>query len=207
MRQLMVAAFLCKMYKEKDFNNLQFNPLCEKGMLETYPILNHIVSPEIKSGADTDMLLRYIILCYDPKSRLVMDEKDLNHRKSIAAEYAQLMGDKEYLQEVFTFGLKRLAEMTVKYLIRFVRSKEWAAIVSIEFKYWENISELITPIVGTTNKERLEAAQKKSIISDEVEKDIKRIDSLYKSFFGDDDLESAIKQSPFTAERIAFGHV
>ena len=76
---------------------------------------------------------------------------------------------------------------------------------AIEYKYWENIAELTTPIQGETNKERLEAAQKKSIISDEVEKDIKRIDDLYKAFFGDDQFETAVKKQSFTAERIAFG--
>ena len=176
-------------------------------MLETYPKLQEIVSPEYGKEKDTDGLIRYIILCYDPKSRLVSEEKDLNHRKGIAAEEAKLSQDFDYLQSVFSFSNKKLAEMTIKYLIRFVKSKEWAAIVSIEYKYWENITELITPIVGVTNKDRLEAAQKKSIISDEVEKDMKRIDMLYKSFFGDDTLESAVKQSSFTAEKIAFGHV
>lgn len=192
------------MYTAKDFNNLQFNPLSKKPLLDEYPILMGIVNV---NDSETDVLLRFVILCYDPKSKLAVEEKDLNHRKAIAAELSGIREDIEYQNAVFTFALEQVARLTLRYLIRFVKSKEWAAIIAIEYKYWENISELTKPIEGSTNKERLEAAQKKAIISDEVEKDIKRIDNLYKTFFGDDQLETAVKQSSFTAERIAFGDV
>lgn len=43
------------------------------------------------------------------------------------------------------------------------------------------------PISGKNNKEELEAVQKKATIKDEIEKDIRRIESLQRTFFGEDE--------------------
>ena len=192
------------MYSPKDFNNLQFNPLCTGKILTEYPRLSEIVLPEWVNEPDFDNVLRYCILVYDPKSILVVNEKDLNYRKGIAAELARLnVSDDEYMQTVYTFSHTVALEFTIRFLIRFVKSKEWAAICALEASFWESIRKVLEPISGKNSKEELESVQKKATIKDEIDKDIKRVESYYKIFFGEDiELESKAK-TRVTPESIA----
>ena len=87
--------------------------------------------------------------------------------------------------------------------MRFSKSKEYAAIVVIENCFWESTKKLLEPIEGKSSKEQLDAVQKKSALKDELDKDIIRIDKLYKSFFGEDvELEKKGKLK-ITPENIA----
>lgn len=192
------------MFSEKDFSNLQFNPLTKKKILDTYPKLIEIVSNEWVKEPDIDNILRYVILVYDPKSTLVITEKDLNYRKGIGAELAGLnTEDEEYIQSIYSFSNPAVLDIACRYLVRFARSKEWAAICAFEYKFWESIRKTMQPIKDGTNKEELDAVQKKAAISDEIDKDIKRLEAYYKTFFGEDaDLELKAK-SRVTPESIA----
>lgn len=176
-------------YKQKDFEGCQFNPLASGKMLDTYPQLAEIIIPEWMDEY-TDRILRYIIMVYDPKSPLINNERDLNYRKGVAGELAGL--DDEIIAEaIYTSTHTYSADLTVKFLCRFARSKEWAAICAFESSFWESIKEVIEPITGKNSREKLDSVQKKSAIKEEIEKDILRLDKLYRVFFGeDDDLQS-----------------
>ena len=174
-------------FKVSDFNSLQFNPLCSGKMLTEYPRLSEIVSPEWTDEADLDKIIRYCILVYDPKSALVANEKDLNYRKGIAAELAKLnLKDEEYMQGIYNFNHTIALDFTIRFLIRFVKSKEWATICALEASFWESIRKVLEPISGKNSKEELESVQKKATIKDEIDKDIKRVETYYKIFFGED---------------------
>lgn len=193
------------MYTAKSFENLQFNPMVDGAIWKKYPVLLEILSPELVAKPDTDFLLRYIIMVYDPKSILVFSEKDLNYRKGIAAELAQLnVEDEQYIQDIYSFVNETVVDLVIRFLVRFIRSKEWAAICAFETKFWESIKKVIEPISGKNSKEELESVQKKAAISDEIDKDIKRLDNYYKEFFGNDaELEQAFKMQRYTPETAA----
>lgn len=190
------------MYTEKDFNNLQFNPLCKEGILEAYPKLKEIIDQEYLSEPNIDGILRFIILTYDSKSKLALTEKDMNYRKGVAADLAKLPQDESYRETVYSLGFPIVLELTVRYLIRFVRSREWAAIVALEYKFWESLKKMITPINETTANAELQAVQKKAVISEEIDKDIERLEKYYKAFFGDDTLLNVVKEKRWTPESI-----
>lgn len=190
-------------YGQKDFSGCIFNPLVREDMLQAYPRLNEIILPEW-GKAELGNLLRYIILVYDPKSILATTERDLNYRKGVAAELAGFdMNDEAYMTSVYTCTHEFLAELIMKFLMRFIKSKEWAAIVIVESCFWESAKKLMEPINGKNSKEELEAVQKKSAIKDELDKDIARLDKYYKAFFGEDEDLLLRAKTRVTPESIA----
>lgn len=189
-------------YKKEHFDRCVFNPLGDE------PIVNRaaeIILPEWHDDPNLEKICRYVILVYDPKSPLVVDERDLLYRKQQAAELACLdLNDEEVMGDIYSFENEVALNFAVRYLTRYVKSKEWSAIVAIEFKYWESIKRLLTPI-SEDGKDRdvLMAVQIKSQITEEVEKDIVRLDNLYKMFFGEDDVLERKAKKRVSPERIA----
>lgn len=164
------------MYTKKSFHACQFNPLCEGPILDEYPQLKMLF---VRTADNADSLLRYIIMVYDPKSPMVTGERDVNKRKELAAKMASLPDDFDYFF---------MPEIVTEYLKTFSRSKEWAAICALEFKFWESITKLMQPIKPGKDIEELQAVQKKATISEEIEKDIRRLESYYRTFYGEDEM-------------------
>jgi hypothetical protein len=187
-------------YKTTDYDNCTFNPLAKGEILELYPKLRILVNPEWDRVPQLDELIRYVIICYDSKSPL-WQERDYIRRREIAYDEAGLSKvNGEPDQDILTGNHQILFEMIIKYLAVFVKEKVFAALCAFEFKYYENIGELMTPVKGETNAERLEAAKKKSVISDEIITDIKRIDDLWMQVFGDKDMVEQVKTKKFKPE-------
>lgn len=206
-------------YSEKDFKGCAFNPLVKGKMLNEYSRLCEIISPEWDTPY-LDELIRYVICVYDPKSPLAIQERDLNYRKGVAAELAKMdMDNNDFIQAVYncSYIMKNvsvedallggdfplISDLIMKYLMRFVKSKEWAAIIIVENCFWESAKKLMEPISGKNSKEELEAVQKKSAIKDELDKDIARLEKYFKSFFGDDDDLALRAKTRVTPESIA----
>ena len=187
-------------YTKNDFKACLFNPLTEGAMLTSYPSLKEIL-PDPQ--ADIDKLIRYVIMVYDSKSPIRRAEKDPIRLKNIAADLVMLDKSEEYRLSIFSGSDTTTFLLVTRYLVRFVKEKEFAALCAFEFKYYENINELLTPIIGLTNAERLDAARKKSVISDEVDKDIKRIDEYWEMIYGDKDLVKEVKVKRMTPEMVA----
>lgn len=190
-------------YKHSDFNTCQFNPLAEQPILEAFPKLTEIVDPDWHDEW-LDPILRYMIMVYDPKSPLVANERDLNYRKGIAIELARI-DDELVAESVINSTHKYSPALFIKYLMRFARSKEWAAICAFESAYWESIKEVIEPISGKSSREKLDSVQKKAVIKQEIIEDIKRLDALYRTFFGEDDELQNKNKRRLSPELIAGG--
>jgi hypothetical protein len=175
-------------YKKKDFAGCMFNPLTEEPMLDAHPRLKEVITPEMSKDDQLDKLIRYVIMIYDPKSILIFNERDINYRKGVAAQLAGFdLDNREYLTGVYHCNLKYVVDLIIKYLTRFVKSKEWAAICAFESAYWESITKVIEPISGKNSRDILTSVQIKAAIKDEIEKDIARLEKLYHKFLGEDD--------------------
>lgn len=174
-------------YTKKSFDACQFNPFQGGKMLQAYPVLSEIVAQEWIGDANLDLMIRYTIAVYDPKSPITLGERDLNYRKGIAMDLLEITDD-ELMQALNTCTYENLVEFTIRYLCRFVRSKEWAAICATEFKYWEAIKLIMQPI-GTdkSDKEQLDAANKKDVLSASIDEALAKLDLYYKRFYGEDD--------------------
>lgn len=183
-------------YSEKTFQQCAFNPFCEEKMTAHYDKLNTIIEPSWNEDPNLDSIIRYVIAAYDPKSPIVINERDLNYRKTAAAEIAMFdLEDTELMDSIYNCEHPILFELTMRYLQRFAKSKEFAAICAVEFKFWESIRKLMKPLDDDVkDKDLLAAVQMKATVSDEIEKDIARLDKYYKQFFGDDELEKKAKR-------------
>ena len=169
------------------FASCAFNPMCDGKMLSEYPRLSEIIDPDWTEEANLDGLIRYCIMVYDPRSPLVLNERDLNHRKGVAAELAGMdMTDEEWLTSIYVHSHPFIVDLIVKYLIRYCKSKEYALICATEYKYWESIRRLMTPIADGKDRDALNAVQIKAAISEELDKDIARLDNYISKFFGED---------------------
>lgn len=189
------------MYKKPDFNLCVFNPLCDEPVITVYPVIMEILSSVNEEDGYLDNLLRYIIMVYDPRSPLIVNEKDLVLRKQSAADLSGLtaLGD-EIVEQVFSCSYNNISDLIAAYLRRFAKSKEWAAICAFEYTFWESIKELMEPINGDNSKQVLDSVAKKAAIKQEVDLDIKRLDMYYRQFFGQD--EELIKKKRTTPEMI-----
>jgi hypothetical protein len=174
-------------YTKKAFENCQFNPFNPEKMMQAYPIITEIVQPEWSDDPNLDMIIRYTIAVYDPKSPLSISEKDLNYRKGSAMEMLDIEDD-AFKEALYLCTYPMLVELTVKYLCRFIRSKEWAAIAAIEFKYWEAIKLIMQPISSDkSDREQLDAANKKDVLSASIDEGLTKLDLYYRRFFGEDE--------------------
>lgn len=181
------------LYTKDDFKSLRFNPLCEEKILEKYPDLYEIISQEMARDTNIDCLLRFVIMLNDPQSIVFLSEKNVERRKDMAAELAGLPDNLQFRDEVFTYMNKTAFGLTVNYLKRFAKSKEFAALVTMEQIYWEEIRLLNMPIIADSpDKDALAALEKKSKIKAELDQDLNRIDAYYKKFVGED--ENLIKK-------------
>lgn len=191
-------------YKKAAFAGCMFNPLSEEKLLIAYPRLSEIVLPEWQDE-HLDNIIRFIICVYDPKSPLFLTERDLNFRKGLSAELCGFdMDDEEFITSIFTCTHTYFVELLMRFLTRFIKSKEFAAIIIVENCFWESAKKLMEPITGKDSKQELEAVQKKSAIKDELDKDIARLDRYYKAYFGEDEvLEEAAKKIRKTPESIS----
>ena len=180
-------------YKLADFSGCVFNPLVKGKMLAEYPRLSEIVEPEWTADPQLDFMLRYCALMYDGRSPLTKDEPDMNIRKTNAAMLAGFdLNNDDYMQGIYSFDNKLLLDLTVRFLIRFAKSKEWTTMVVVENCYWENVRKLLKPITDSDDsKAELEAVQKKSVLKTELDNDIARIETYKRKLYGDDkDLET-----------------
>jgi len=176
-------------YNQKSFEQCAFNPMIEGNITAHYPALTEVIPEELQGGSDTEKIVRYTIMVYDPKSPLVIAERDLNFRKGIAAELSGMdMDDTYYIDNIFSCCLPGLVDLTCKYLVRFAKSKEWAAICAYEYKFWEAIRLIMAPISqDKSDKEQLDAANKKDVLSTSIDEGLVKLEQYYRNFFGEDD--------------------
>lgn len=199
---------------EATFSGCAINPLQANLLGNNQRLLEFL--PQVKLPIDEDdiqeeftnseieNICRYIIMMYDPKSPLVKNERDLTSRKVKAAELSNLGTDQELLIRIYSCEHPLIVPISVGYLRFYAKSREYAAIVATEAKYWESIAGIMTPVDGKSDKDRLQAIQVKSALSDEVEKDILRLADYESKYFGLDELlEEATKKQRISPESIA----
>jgi hypothetical protein len=188
-------------YKIDAFKGCQFNPLTKEKMMSAYPGLAGNLEIEWIADPQIDDLLRYVILVYDPKSPLVTDERDTGHRKELALDMLEIE-DEQRLNWI-SHKHEYLPDLICLFLQRFFKSREYAMLQALEFKFWESIKLTLQPVAGKNSKEELESLQKKSLAANEMDNDIKRIDAYYRQYFMEDmELEKQSKRIYSSPEKI-----
>lgn len=202
-------------YDVSDFKACMFNPLSKK-IFDNNPNLKSIVpatvttkgmlgepTEQVVSMDEAELLMRYTILLFDPKSPLFSSEKDLLKRKEVAADLAKLNDDFLYRESVFNCNNPLVVTLAVGYLMHFAKNKYWAAICACEYTFWESITKLMEPINDKDSKTELESVDKKGKIKGEMDADINRLEDYYAKFFGDDTLLMEKAKPKLTPEGMA----
>lgn len=191
-------------YTDKDFAGCLFNPM-KKDLFKTYPRLKELF-PEGIDQSD-DMAVRYIISMYDPKSPFIKEFSDLSVRKQSAALFAgyELISSQAVLEEMFQFSEDRFTFAVDYFLKKFVSSRLWAMIVSMEQVWWGFNNRITKPVKAEKDKEELQAYEIISKIGDEMDKLNDRLDAYYRRFYSDDDalVNAANKIQRISPESIA----
>lgn len=207
-------------YTEEHFKNCPFNPF-EENLFKKYHRITEIVPAQVELeefdedevikkalNIDDEMVCRYVIALYDPKSPLPKSESNLLRRKEIAAEIAgfDLVDDKEQVEELISCRYPKAVFMIHNYLRTFSKSMEWSLITSLEESFWEYTTRLKQPVtVGKADKDLIAAVTAKTQLAN----DAKEILDMYRNeiakFYQDDKdlIDSASKRRGFTPEKMA----
>lgn len=207
-------------YKSEDFRNCKFNPF-ELYPLAAYPSLEAIVVKDDHKAIDeeegetdnhvlvpVDKLVRYILALYDPKSPLIKGESNLLRRKELAAMIAGFDVDKDedMLEIVYDCKYEHIVLMIQNFLRYFVKSMEWAMLVSYEASFWEFQSRLMQPIErGDKDKELMTAVGNKTKLADDIRGLYDKFESAKERFYGNDTvlIKGADKITRYTPEGVA----
>lgn len=197
------------MYTDKQFDKCFFNPL-EKNLLNTYPRLQELIPLEYEEDdpltGEGEKLLRYILALYDPKSPVVKDNPDLTQRKIEAAKLAgyNIVKDEKKLETIYACDSDYMVSIIVLFLRTIVKSRVWASIQADEQVFWEFIARLYKPISEESDKDDINAGEKKIKLSQGKETISVQIESNWGKLLGDDDdLKKKVKKQDFSPEAMA----
>ena len=207
-------------YSSDTFKNCQFNPH-EIYPFEVYPRLKDIVviddhraDDENEDETDNhvlvplDKLVRYIVALYDPKSPLIKGESNLIRRKEVAASIAgfNMEKDEAMLEIIYDCKYEHIVTMIQNFLKDFVKSMEWAMLVSFESAFWEFQSRLMQPIErGEKDKDLVSAVQSKTKLATDIQELYHKYEAAKDAFYGNDTIliKAASKIRRFTPEGVA----
>jgi hypothetical protein len=187
-------------YTVKDFSRCFFNPL-EENLFSTYPQL-HDLLPE---GEIDERTIRYCLALYDPKSPVVRDNPDMSGRKSAAAEVAGFsIKDTAVLDRLYACNDEAMVLFIMAFFKRVVQSRLWASIQADEQVFWEFIQRLFKPISEESDKNDVDAHEKKLKIAKGKEEVSALIEQNWIKMIGDDEeLKKKVKRPTFSPESMA----
>jgi hypothetical protein len=176
------------MIKESDFSRCTFNPMFPGPLFEEYPALQILFDGKENwlDLPNVEQIVRWVIMCYDSLSPMIVLHKDLNERRKVAFQMVGIETNTELCLQLSTHTHEFAPEIIFRYLKEFVKNREFARLAAVEYKYWESIWHLLKPVSGDNSKVELEAMQKKSLLAAEIDKDIERLDKYFQQFFGHD---------------------
>lgn len=163
-------------------------------LLIKFPELKQIkVFSECRS-ADRNRIIRYICYMYDPGSPLQVEYQDLQARKEKAAEDAGFERNKkglwpESVQNIFDVIDTEdvlITEMIFEFL-RIINDKTWAIIKVNEVNFWECSRMLLDNIGGKDSKQKLEAANLKTKLREELGSISRDMEQQMKKMFGEEE--------------------
>jgi len=148
-----------ELFSNKDFEELTY-PMMEVkpdvNLLAKFPTLGAIKSWKEYQGRDKNILIRYIVLCYDRTSPILKKyQQDDVKRKTISAEYAGWQADSEgifddYVDEILKCRNETVNSMIIDF-IRTFHDPSWALLVVGLEGYYQKLQTMIqlTESVGS----------------------------------------------------------
>jgi len=156
-------------------------------MMKMWKQLKELVPSTVSSMVDLDKYFRYLALCFDPHSPLVKEVEELKRRRNMAKKEVGFVGEGDVLIEIN--------------FLKFTRSRLWQLISVNEILFDSHMEQLLTPISGDTEEEKLKCAEKQGKLRVEMAKINEDITKYRRQMFeGDVVLDEAATVMPVDAE-------
>lgn len=163
-------------------------------LLIRFPELKQIEAFRDCISGDRNRIIRYICYLYDPGSPLQSEYQDLKARKEAAAELAGFKRNSKGLwpestQDIFNVinkGDVNIVDMVFEFL-RIINDKTWMILKVNEINFWEYSLMLMENISGKNSKEKLDAANVKTKLREELKIIASDTELYMKKMFGDEE--------------------
>lgn len=160
---------------------------------------NYAGSAHSKTGLHRDKLIAYVVIAYSHDSPLntgVRDEWDVRMRK--AAEYAGLLQSKPEADKterlVYNLESEEIVQMVVEYL-QYQSRDDWAEWCILQHELFENTTIRISPITAQSDKEMIQAQEKKATFRKDAKEIREQISEYELKIFGDADRIRHVKSA------------
>tara|TARA_R110000868_G_scaffold360225_1_gene622260 strand:- start:2941 stop:3600 length:660 start_codon:yes stop_codon:yes gene_type:complete len=165
-------------FDNRDFEQLSFNVMKHKAdvsLLSKFPSLAELPSFKTKIIFDRDILIRYIVLCYDRESPILkrfMQEEQL--RKTTAATYAGWKPDKDGLfnEDVDDMmkGLNKEANNMIIDFVRLYNDPEWALLIIGLESYFTKLRSIMADDDRNSKRDTLQLEESRGKLFDQCKK-------------------------------------
>lgn len=197
------------MFQQEDFKDLHYK------VAELEPNdYDKLLSMEQFRGVDLSMVhkqklvkaIKYLVFMYDKNTPLVSKYPDIDERKKVAVDLADLT--KQYNQDIID-KLVDLREPFFGILMQMLKKQNepvFNMLVTQEELFHECMSKMLQKVEEDSSSDELSALEKKGKISNLMEETIDRIDRFRSRYYGNDDdlAEKGRKHYNTTPESIAF---
>lgn len=151
----------------------------------------------------SDTHIRYILLLYqfNDNQFLKTYRENITDRREKAMEK---VGFKPEDKMSVLMGNDELHNTNVLSFVRFLNSKTWMLISALEQRFVEAVELIMKPLVNLDEKSKdlLSSAQLKSRLSDDCDSMLEKLDSYYKTLFGDDVDTAKVLNKKVTSENV-----
>jgi len=169
-------------YRKKDFINCKYNPMEEAFDTSVVELV-----PADYTG-DPVKLMRYIILMYDPGSKLTRDTSNLEMRKNTAAVLAGYDLGMEEMEDIFELKDELVAEAIDRFLKFEIKERLWYLIQGNEQTFYEYGKRLLQPVKwNDREKDMIAGISLKTKLSEDMAALNDRIENDYRKLYADDE--------------------
>lgn len=196
-------------HSKNDFNDLKYPVFSvEDHLLDRIPELApyaEIITQFDEPCPDIDNLIRYTMVLYDKKSKLIKSFTNLELRKKEAAVLAgyDLEKDAVRIATLFDFTDKYLQAIALYFLEE--QNHMWFCnLVSSEQTFYEYQKALMAEAkLVDGDKDKMATLMLKSKIQDECDKIAERVEVYYTKVYGEGEEKAKAKTKDFSPESIA----
>lgn len=187
-------------YTQSSFDNCKYNPLI-KDFKTKYKELFKMV-PDSFVG-DSEKLLRYVCLMYDPKSPLIQDSASIEMRQRSAAQYAGY-DLAENLESIFELSDLDIIDVIDTFLKVHIHERLWYMICVNERTFYEYGKRSFMPIKWDEGTKEQAAISIKTKLSEDMASINERIESDYRILYLDDiKLQKVVTKKRMTPESVS----
>jgi|SRR5690606_704572 len=178
------------MAKQK-VSQMIIDPFGESILYEDKRLAAILKDLNIQPSIGVDMLLRFIVLVYEPGSPLIHKYPDIRERKEEARAQLKFTGKENHA-------------LTIQILKRVIKKRDWTLICSFENAFDEFTDRVNEELTSDDDEGLIKAVERKAKLLEHMERFCAKVKDLKKVFYcEDDELEASDEEDDLSPEGIA----